>query len=271
MNTHALDMAAYESLLAFWRDAGVDACYLDEPADHTKILPMPTPAAVQKLATVAPARTPAGTTNAAQGVALAREMAASAQSLDELIEAVSRFDGCGLKKMGARNALFGRGAANAELLVIGDAPTTDDDNTGRAFSGPAGQMLDKILAAGNLTERAYLTQSVFWNPPGNRAPTPDEQAVCLPFIERAIQIIKPKAVLLIGGVAVRAVLNSDENLLRLQGQWREWTTHDGVNLPVMTTFHPGFLLQQPQAKRLVWQSILATCTRLSTTNIEERP
>lgn len=263
MNTLAPDMAAYESLIAFWHDAGVDACYLDAPVDHTEILPLPTPAAVQKLAAVPSTRAPRGSTNGAQGAAQARQLAAQADTLEALVEAVKGFEGCGLKHMGAKNTLFGRGNPNADLLVIGDAPSTDADMAGEAFRSPAGQMLDRILDAAKLSDRAYLTHSVFWNPPGNRPPTSEEQAACLPFIERAVQLIQPKAVLLVGGVAVKGILQTDDSLLRIQGKWSEWTTGDGITLPAMVTFHPAFLLQQPQAKGLVWQSILSVCTRLS--------
>lgn len=262
MNTLSSDMSAYESLLAFWSDAGVDACYLDEPFDHTIVQPLPTPAMVQKLAAVPVSRGPASGTDAVSGTHEARQMAAAAQDMDALVAAVAAFDGCGLKRMGARSALFGRGAANADLLVIGDAPTDVDDARGMAFSGPAGQLLDRILAAAQLTDRAYLTSSVFWHPPGNRPPTPEEQAVCLPFIERAVQLLQPKAVLLIGNIAARGILSSNESLLKLQGRWQEWTPEGHTALPVMTTFHPGFLLQQPQAKGLVWRDILALGARL---------
>lgn len=262
MNAQTSDIAAYESLLAFWRDAGVDACYLDEPVDHTVIKPLPTPAAVQKLAAVQPVRGPLGTTNIAAGVPAARQLAAEAETLDALIEAISAFDGCALKMMGARNALFGRGAADADLLVIGDAPTGDDDAAAKSFSGPTGRLLDRILEAAGVTDKTYLTQTVFWHPPGNRPPTPEEQAVCLPFIERAVQLIQPKAVLLIGAVAVRGILSSNESLLRLQGRWQEWSPEGHTALPVMTTFHPGFLLQQPLAKGAVWRDVLAVTAKL---------
>ncbi|WP_312812161.1 uracil-DNA glycosylase [Brevundimonas sp.] len=262
MNTLSPDMLAYESLLAFWRDAGVDACYLEEPFDHTKIQALPTPAAVQKLAAVPVSRGPLPSTNAATGTADARQLAMAAQDMDALVAAVGAFDGCGLKKMGARSALFGRGASNADLLVIGDAPNDVDDARGAAFSSPAGQLMDRILAAAQLTDRAYLTQTVFWQPPGNRPPTPEEQAVCLPFIERAVQLLQPKAVLLVGSVAARGILASEESLLKLQGRWKEWTPEGQPPLPVMTTFHPGFLLQQPQAKGLVWRDMLTLKTRL---------
>lgn len=262
MNAHSSDLAAYEALLAFWHEAGVDACYLDEPFDHTVIQPLPTPAAVQKLANVVPARAPVGTTSTAAAVPLARQMAAQAQDLEALSAAVAAFDGCALKMMGARGALFGRGAANADLLVIGDAPTDEDDARGQAFSSRPARFLEQILAAAGVADRAYLTQTVFWHPPGNRPPTPEEQAVCLPFIERAVQLIQPKAVLLIGAVAVRGILASNESLLRLQGRWQEWTPEGSPPLPVMTTFHPGFLLQQPLAKGAAWRDMLAVTARL---------
>ena len=262
MNAQTSDIAAYESLLAFWSDAGVDACYLDEPFDHTVIQALPTPAAVQKLASVVPARGPRGTTHAASGVPAAREIAAQAMDLDALAAAVAAFDGCALKMMGARSALFGRGAADADLLVIGDAPTDEDDARAQAFSSAPAKLMDRILAAAGVAERTFMTQTVFWHPPGNRPPTPEEQAVCLPFIERAVQLIQPKAVLLIGTVAARGILNSQESLLRLQGRWQEWTPEGHATLPVMTTFHPGFLLQQPQAKAATWKDMLAVTARL---------
>lgn len=271
MNAHALDMAAYESLLAFWRDAGVDACYLDSPIDHTEFKPLPTPAAVQKLAAVPVTRGPLGTTHVGSGVEEARRLAQSANDLEALVAAVAQFEGCALKKMGARSTLFGHGHPQADLLVIGDAPTDEDDAAGRAFASPAGQMLGRILDAGQLTDRAYLTQSVFWHPPGNRPPTPEEQAVCLPFIERACALIQPKAVLLIGSIAARGVLKTDESLLKLQGRWREWEPEGAPPVPAIATFHPGFLLQQPQAKGLVWRDILSICARLNTAKIEPQP
>lgn len=262
MNAHAQDMAAYESLLAFWRDAGVDACYLDAPIDHTEFKPLATPAAVQKLAAVPQTRGPAGSTNVASGKMSAQQLAGAANTLEELIAAIEQFEGCGLRKMGARHTLFGRGNPDADLLVIGDAPTDEDDAAGRAYASAPGQMMDRILAAANLTEHAYLTQTVFWQPPGNRAPTAEEQAVCAPFIERAAQLIKPKAVLVIGSVAARSVLGTEEPLMKLQGKWSEWSPADKMALPALATFHPRFLLQQPQAKGLVWQHILSVCTRL---------
>lgn len=256
-------MAACEALLAFWHEAGVDACYLDTPVDHTEFKPLPAPAAVQKLAAVVPARGPINTTHAASGAAAAREMAASAQDMDALASAVAAFDGCALKRMGARMALLGRGNPQADLLVIGDAPTDIDDAAGRPFAGPEGQMLDRILQAAGLADRAYLTQTVFWHPPGNRAPTPDEQAVCLPFIERAAELVRPRAILILGSVAARGVLSSDQQLLKLRGKWQEWSPSEAVSVPAMPTFHPGFLLQQPLAKGLVWHDILEICTRLA--------
>ncbi|WP_312821000.1 uracil-DNA glycosylase [Brevundimonas sp.] len=262
MNAQTSDIAAYESLLAFWSEAGVDACYLDEPFDHTVIQALPTPAAVQKLAAVVPIRGPAGSTNTAVGVPMAREIAAQASDLEALTAAVAAFDGCALKMMGARGTLFGRGAADADLLIIGDAPTDEDDMRGQAFSSTPARFLDRILSVAGVADRTYMTQTVFWHPPGNRPPTPEEQAVCLPFIERAIQLIQPKAVLLIGAVAAKGILSSDESLLRLQGRWQEWTPQGCATLPVMTTFHPGFLLQQPLAKGAVWRDMLSVTARL---------
>lgn len=255
-------MAAYESLIAFWRDAGVDACYLDEPVDHTKIQPIQTPAVVQKLASVAPMRGPRGTTHASQGGLEARQLAAQANDLPALIETVATFEGCGLKHMGAKNALFGMGNADADLLVIADAPSGFADAANQPFASPEGRLLERILKSVNVQDRSYLAYTVFWTPPGGRMPTPEEQAVCLPFIERAVELIKPKAVLLLGATAVRGVLNSTDSIVKINGQWQDWTLQDGTIIPAMPIFTPGFLMQTPAAKRSVWQAMLKLAERI---------
>ena len=261
MTPHAPETAATEALLAFWRDAGVDACYLDEPLDRT-VFVAPAPPR-QVLRSVSNNTALPGALPATEAAAEARRVAAAALSLDDLAQAISRFEACPLRATGARQAVFGRGNPNGSLLVIGEAPGETEDQTGVAFSGESGKLLDRILAAGGLADQAFLTNAVFWRPPGNRPPTAEELDICAPFVARTLAIMQPRAVLLIGATAAKAVLNTDESLIKLRGQWRTWQLPEGgISVPTLTTFHPAFLLRQPQAKRAVWADILSLTTNL---------
>lgn len=263
-----MERAEAESLLAFWRDAGVDACYLDAPIDHTKTAPPPVVAAVARAtAAVAPVVTPAATVEVA---AEARRLAAAAETLEDLAAAVQAFDGCDLKRQGATKAVFGRGNPQGEVLVIGEGPGAEEDARGEPFVGRAGRLLDRMLEAGGLTGRVFITNTVFWRPPGNRAPTPQEQAACAPFVERALALMRPRAVLLLGASAARSVLETDEGIMRVRGQWREWRLAEGgVSAPVIASLHPAFLLRQPMAKRQAWSDILSLAGRIEAPAVEK--
>lgn len=256
-------LRAAEAVLAFWREAGVDACYLDAPVDRTRIEPPPAARVVARAAAVVPSplstQAPGG-----EAIAEARRLAAGATSLTELEAAIRAFEGCPLKGMGATKAVFCRGDHAAPVLVIGEGPGAEEDARGEPFVGKAGQLLDRMLTAAGLADRVCITNTVFWRPPGNRTPTPAEQAVCAPFVERAFVLLKPQAVLLLGAAAARSVLGTDEGILRLRGQWKEWRLADGdVSAPVMPTLHPAFLLRQPQAKKQTWADLLELSARLS--------
>lgn len=258
--TPALPDRAAESLLAFWRDAGVDACFGDAPVDRTHVAPPPAVKAVAKAtaSVVAPAAT-------GDDVAEARRLAAGADSLEALAAAVAAFEGCALSGMGARQAVFGRGDPAAPVMIVGEGPGAEEDARGQPFVGKAGQLLDRMLAEAGLEGRVFITNTVFWRPPGNRTPTPAEQAVCAPFVERAFALLKPRVVLLLGAAAARSVLNTDEGIMRLRGQWKEWRLAEGgVAAPALPTLHPAFLLRTPMAKKAVWGDLLTLAERLET-------
>jgi len=259
MTSHTPTTAATESLLAFWRDAGVDACFGDAPVDRTHVQPPPALKAVAKAtATVTPV------VDASDAVAEARRLAAGADTLEALGEAIAAFEGCSLRGLGARQAVFARGNPEAEVLVIGEGPGAEEDARGQPFVGKAGQLLDRMLAEAGLEGRVFITNTVFWRPPGNRTPTPAEQAACAPFVERAFALLKPKAVLLVGAAASKAVLGADEGIMKLRGQWREWRLAEGgVSAPALPTLHPAFLLRQPIAKRQAWADMLSLAARLA--------
>jgi uracil-DNA glycosylase len=260
---------AAESLLAFWAEAGVDAMLLDEPVDRIeagKIAPPPSPVAARPV----PAPAPGGRVAAAPSpdlsaaIAEAQQLAQAADSIEALKAAIDAFEGCPLRFEGAaRQAVFYRGDPAAPLMIVGDGPGAEEDAQGAPFVGRAGQLLDRMLAAAGLTGRVFITNTVFWRPPGDRAPSPPEQAVCAPFLERAIELVSPKMLLVLGASSAKALLRKDEGILSLRGRWHEWRSHSGnLELPVMPTLHPAFLLRQPAAKKKVWSDLLTATERL---------
>jgi DNA polymerase len=260
------DPRAIESLLAFWAEAGVDVAYADAPVDRMaaglaalKPKPVPPPQAAPS-----PARTGAvRETVDAGAVEAARAAAAEAEDLAALAAAIAAFDGCELKRQGARQAVFARGTPDAPVMIVGEGPGADEDAQGAPFVGRAGKLLDRMLIAADLTERVFITNTVFWRPPGNRTPTAAEQAVCAPFVERAIALVRPKLLLLAGGASAKHMLKTSEGILSLHGRWFEWKSEDGaLELPALPTLHPAYLLRQPAAKKKAWEDLLTLTGRL---------
>jgi DNA polymerase len=199
----------------------------------------------------------------AGALAEARARAAEAASLDALAAAIAAFDGCGLKFEGARQAVFRRGADDAAVMVVGEAPGAEEDQQGLPFVGRAGRLLDRMLAAAGLEGRVLITNTVFWRPPGNRTPSPAEQLVCSPFLERAIGLVAPKFLLLVGGASAKAMLQRPEGILSLRGRWFDWrATDESLSIPALPTLHPAFLLRQPAAKKKAWADLLMLAERL---------
>jgi DNA polymerase len=261
-----INSAAAESLLAFWADAGVDAMLLDEAVDRIeagKVLPPQRPAA--PIASALPAgRFGAGHPDISAAVAQAQELAAAAADLDALVAAIAAFEGCPLRFEGAATkAVVYRGDPAAPLLVIGEGPGAEEDARGEPFVGRAGRLLDRMLAAAGLEGRVLITNTVFWRPPGNRTPTPAEQAICAPLLERLIALVQPRMLLLAGGAPAKALLKREEGILSLRGRWFEWRSADGaMELPALPTLHPAFLLRQPGAKKRAWSDLLTLTERL---------
>jgi len=250
-----------ESLLAFWAGAGVDVCLLDAPVDRLaqSARPKPPPPALAASRPAAAAPAP----ELAAALADARQLAAEAADLPALAAAIAAFEGCGLRYEGARQAVFSRGPADAPIMIIGEGPGADEDAQGQPFVGRAGQLLDRMLAAAGLTDRVFITNTVFWRPPGNRTPSPAEQMVCAPFVERAIALVAPKMLMLVGGAAAKSLLGQSEGILALRGRWFDWRSSDGgLSLPALPTLHPAFLLRQPAAKKRAWADLLTLTERL---------
>jgi DNA polymerase len=256
-----------ESLLAFWADAGVDAMLLDEAVDRIeagKILPPVRPAAPVAVAPVAAIRPGPPPADVSAAIAAAQAAAAAAGDLEALCAAIAAFEGCPLRTAGAATqAVVYRGAPDAPLLVIGEGPGAEEDARGEPFVGRSGKLLDKMFAAAGLEGRVLITNTVFWRPPGNRDPSHQEQAVCAPFLERMIALVKPRMLLLVGAPSAKSVLKREEGIMRMRGRFFEWRSSDGaLELPAMPTLHPAFLLRQPGAKKQAWQDILTLTERL---------
>lgn len=243
-------LAARAALTEWWSWAGVDAepepPIVASPVQQAPRAGAPAPVITRARA---PAEAPTETT---------REIAARCRTLAELDAAIRAFDGCGLKRT-AKSTVVADGVAESDVLLIGEAPGKEEDESGKPFVGRSGQLLDRMLATIGLSRRENLliANVIFWRPPGNRPPTPQETAMCLPFVERLITLQKPKLLLLAGGSAAKAVLRRDEPVSRMRGRKLVFTptdTQEKINTLVM--LHPAYLLRRPQEKRLAWADLL---------------
>lgn len=196
------------------------------------------------------------------------ELAAECTTLADLRAAMASFDGCSLKKT-AINLVFSDGIPSSPVMIVGEAPGAEEDRQGLPFVGPSGRLLDKMLASIDLDRRrnCYITNVIPWRPPDNRKPLLSEITVFLPFLTRHIALISPKILLLVGGLAVSAVLERKEGITRLRGQWLEYTTGLSHAIPVLSIFHPAYLLRMPIQKRLAWRDLLTVKQRLATLTV----
>ncbi|MFO1068435.1 MAG: uracil-DNA glycosylase [Geminicoccaceae bacterium] len=203
-----------------------------------------------------PATSPAARVDR-ENVAGARRIAQNCASLDEVRAALEQFEGCALRKTATR-LCFADGNPDSRIMLIGEAPGSEEDRQGKPFVGPSGQLLDRMLATIGLDRTTvWITNVIFWRPPGNRAPTGAEIAVCQPFLERQIELLNPSMLVFVGGIAARALLGKDEGVTRLRGHRYAYRA-DGsaASIPALVMFHPAYLLRSPQNKRFAWRDLL---------------
>jgi uracil-DNA glycosylase family 4 len=262
---------AVRELLAFYAEAGVDAALgerandwlsADRGLESEPALPDVSAAAVPPSAprtiTDAPAvarqsAAPPPTPDAA--VMAAREAARSAGSLEELRAILDRFEGCSLKASASR-LVFADGDPRSRLMFVGEAPGAEEDKQGLPFVGRSGQLLERMLAAIGLERsQIYIANIVPWRPPGNRTPTPVETQICLPFIQRQIELANPEVLVTIGQPSTGALLGV-QGITRNRGRWFAYQTGTR-EIRAMPMLHPAYLLRQPIAKRLAWRDMLA--------------
>ena len=239
------------SALGWLVDAGVDTLVGDAPrAWLAETRPVETPLLVQAAATSAapPRHQPARATAAPAIATDAWQLAASADSLRALAAAAARL-------YTATLPLFDAGEAAGGLMLIGDGPTADDNAAGHVFAGQSGLLLDRMLASiGRDRRSAYLTNVTYW------VDGPDAAALS-PFRERQIELARPRAILALGGVATAALCGVNAGINRLRGKWQVARVGD-LELPVLPTFHPAYLLRQPAHKALAWADLCALRARL---------
>lgn len=271
-------------VLAFYLEAGVDALVGEEPVDRMAdepAPPAPSPPVTRDVARDAPremlarksilagpsgptANPPAAPPPPEVAVMAAREAAATAKDLDELRALLDGFQGCGLRATATR-LVFADGNPQARVMFVGEAPGYEEDMTGKPFVGRSGKLLDRMMEAVGLDRtKAYIANVVPWRPPGNRTPTPQETAICLPFIRRQIELANPDVLVCLGGPAMQTLLSIRDGITRTRGRWFPYDTGTR-DIRAIATLHPAYLLRQPLQKRLAWRDFLAIKKALAAT------
>ena len=270
MATNSVDNLDPASLLAWHIAMGADEAIWDETIDRFAEAPaLDLPAggprqAMRQPGQTGPRRVEARPVQAAEGAggSAAEAAAAACKTLEELEAALQAFDG-GLLKRSAKSTVFADGTRGAPLMIVGEAPGADEDRLGKPFVGASGQLLDRMLEAIGMSrdKDTYIANVVPWRPLGNRTPDQAVITMCLPFIRRHIELAAPKMVLMLGGVSAKALLGSEDGITRLRGRWKEIEI-GGQKFAALPTYHPAYLLRQPNLKAMAWRDLLATKRKL---------
>jgi uracil-DNA glycosylase len=247
-------------LLAFYLEAGVDCALTDEPVNRLSDPDIVAPSSQTALPPVrtipAPIPSLRGETAPAPEAAIhsAREAARTAPTLEVLRELLEKFDGCALKSTATR-LVFADGNPQARIMFVGEAPGREEDLEGLPFVGRSGKLLDRMIAAIGLDRTsAYIANVIPWRPPGNRTPTPQETQICLPFIQRQIELVNPDVLVTLGNPSTQTLLSTREGIMKTRGRWFDYDTGTRV-IRALATFHPAYLLRSPSYKRMSWQDL----------------
>ena len=280
MKTPEDELQNARDALVWQLEEGIDECIGETPMDRFQQALPPAAAearlgepnsgdtapsqAVSRHVTSRPLESPVQIARHIPGVQSAADLASQCASIADLEEAVRAFDGCPLKQT-ATNTVFADGNPDAKIMFIGEAPGADEDRQGRPFVGMSGQLLNKMAASIGLNRtNFYVTNIVFWRPPGNRNPSTSEIAVCLPFVERHIELVGPDILVPLGGPAAKTLLGVQQGITRLRGKWLSYQTSNmAAPIDVLPFFHPAYLLRSPAQKRETWQDLLIIKRRLA--------
>ena len=263
-------------LLAFYLEAGVDCALGDEPVDRLAepdSIPAAAAAAPREIAPqrglrempAAMAAPPRADVAMAPDAAIssAREAARTAPTLEALRTLLEDFDGCALKHTATR-LVFSDGNPEARVMFVGEAPGRDEDIEGLPFVGRSGKLLDRMIGAIGLDRsKAYIANVIPWRPPGNRTPTPQETQICLPFIQRQIELVNPDVLVTLGNPSTQTLLSTRDGIMKTRGRWFDYDTGTRT-IRAIATFHPAYLLRSPSYKRMTWQDLRAIAMALNT-------
>jgi DNA polymerase len=254
--------------LQFLIDSGADEILADAPVDRFQTAPPPLPQpavsapGITRQAPPPILRHPPALQDLGAATRSARALAEAADTLEALRAAMMSFEGCGLKAT-ANSLVFAGGNPQARVMFVGEAPGSDEDRQGVPFVGRSGQLLDKMLAAIGLDRtKAYISNIIPWRPPGNRTPTAEEAAVCVPFIKRHIALVRPEVLVCLGATPAKHLLGVETGITRLRGTWMQYS-EDGLDIAVLPTFHPAYLLRTPASKKQAWADLLALKGKLA--------
>lgn len=177
--------------------------------------------------------------------------------LDALYEEIKNFNGCSLKTSSTNTVCYD-GVRDASVMLIGEAPGEEEDKQGRPFCGKSGQLLDKVLLSIGLNRQSnlYITNTVYWRPPANRKPTEEEIRICYPFLEKQIEIIKPKLIITCGSTSTYAILKDKSPMMSIRQKIFKYKIKDNHEVNVIPIYHPSFLLRNPIAKKSMWHDML---------------
>lgn len=247
-----------ESLLAWWDVSGVDVP--DIPKTTTRRLPSRSKTSASTSESQKKSAVQAAPIEAPTPIPASSGLVKKTETLEQLRQAISDYD-AGEISDHARQSVFARGNPEADVMVIGEAPGRDEDIQGKPFVGRSGQLLDRIFASIGLNEDSlYVTNVINWRPPGNRNPTAEEIAICLPFIRKHIELIAPKIIVLVGGISFSA-LTGMNGIMKNRGQWTELKIGEN-EIPTLPIYHPAFLLRQPALKKDAWRDMLSLRAKL---------
>ncbi len=256
-----------QQLLAFYLEAGVDCALADEPVNRLAEPDSIPAAAPREISPSLPVREIAAVSRSEiaprpeAAIASAREAARAAPSLEALRALLENFNGCALKHTATR-LVFSDGNPLARIMFVGEAPGRDEDIEGLPFVGRSGKLLDRMIAAIGLDRRkAYIANVIPWRPPGNRTPTPQETQICLPFIQRQIELVNPDVLVTLGNPSTQTLLSTREGIMKTRGKWFDYDTGTRT-IRAMATFHPAYLLRSPSYKRMSWQDLRAIAKAL---------
>ena len=259
-----------QQLLAFYLEAGVDCALTDEPVNRLSdpdIVPGTNETGLPKpVRTAAAIASPRGEAAPAPEAAIssAREAARTAPTLEVLRELLEKFDGCALKSTATR-LVFADGNPQARIMFVGEAPGREEDIEGLPFVGRSGKLLDRMIAAIGLDRTSvYIANVIPWRPPGNRTPTPQETQICLPFIQRQIELVNPDVLVTLGNPSTQTLLSTREGIMKTRGRWFDYDTGTRV-IRALATFHPAYLLRSPSYKRMAWQDLRSIANALEQT------